>query len=136
VTRIPIYTGDGNDTFKPDQWLKRITKARVTAGWNDVNTMSFVYVSLRGKALKWYECLNRCGVQLDYAGFSEAFLYSFAPACTARTATETLHEVKQQPTEDVVGFYARVISIVDELELLLPAAARAPAAAVVPACCY
>ncbi len=27
VTRIPIYTGDGNDTFKPDQWLKRITKA-------------------------------------------------------------------------------------------------------------
>ncbi len=40
-----------------------------------------------------------------------------------------MHEAKQ-PTEDVVGFYACVISIIDELELLLPAAARHPAAAV------
>jgi hypothetical protein len=40
-----------------------------------------------------------------------------------------LHEVKQQPKEDVIGFYAPVISIIDELELL-PAVDRHPAAAV------
>jgi hypothetical protein len=51
VTRIPIYTGDGNDAFTPDQWIKRIQKARDTAGWNDENTISFVYVSLRGNTL-------------------------------------------------------------------------------------
>ena len=132
VTRIPIYTGDGNDAFTPDQWLNRIRKARDTAGWDDANTMSFVYVSLRGKALKWHECLKRSNVQLDFVNFSAAFLESFAPARTARTATVNLHEVKQQTSEDVVGFYARVISIVDELELLLPAAARRPAAAQMP----
>jgi hypothetical protein len=40
-----------------------------------------------------------------------------------------LHEVKQNSTKDV-GFYARVISIIDELELLLPTAARHLAVAV------
>jgi hypothetical protein len=44
-----------------------------------------------------------------------------------------LHEVKQQPADDEVGFYARVISIFDELELLLPAAARRPVAVAMPA---
>ena len=55
VTRIPLYTGDGNDAFTPAQWIARITKARDTAAWNEANTMSFVYISLRGKALKWHE---------------------------------------------------------------------------------
>ncbi len=26
VTRIPIYTGDGNDAFTPNQWINRIQK--------------------------------------------------------------------------------------------------------------
>ncbi len=134
VTRIPVYTGDGNDAFTPNQWIKRIQKARDTAGWNDANTMSFVYVSLRGKALKWHECLTRSGVEINnFVDFTAAFLESFAPARTARTATVNLHEVKQQPAEDVVGFYSRVINIIDELEILLPAAARRPIAVAMPA---
>jgi hypothetical protein len=58
VSHIPIYTVDVNDAFTPDQWIKIIQKARDTTGWNDENTMSFVFVSLRGKALKWQECLK------------------------------------------------------------------------------
>jgi hypothetical protein len=27
VTRIPIFTGDDNDAFTPDQWIKKIQKA-------------------------------------------------------------------------------------------------------------
>jgi hypothetical protein len=46
VTPIPIYTGDGNDVFTPNQWIKRIQDARDTARWNDENTMSFVFMSL------------------------------------------------------------------------------------------
>ena len=39
VTKIPIYTGDGNDAFTPAQWIARIQKAANTAGWNDENTV-------------------------------------------------------------------------------------------------
>jgi hypothetical protein len=42
VLCIPIYTGDSYDAFSPNQWIKRIQKARDTAGWNDEYTMSFV----------------------------------------------------------------------------------------------
>ena len=132
VTKIPLYTGDGNDAFTPAQWISRIQKAALAAAWNDENTMSFVYVSLRGKALKWHECLKRSGIVMDFPHFTTAFLESFAPARTARTATVNLHEIKQQPAEDVVGFYSRVIEAIDELELLIPPAARRPAAAVIP----
>ena len=48
VTRIPVWTGNGNNIFTPDQWLQRIEKARVSAAWDDAQTMSFIYVSLRG----------------------------------------------------------------------------------------
>ena len=133
VTRIPLYTGDGNDSFTPAQWLARVEKARLTAAWDDANTMAFIYVSLRGKALKWYECLERSGIALNFADFSTAFISSFSPATTARTATISLHEVKQQQNEDVVGFYARVIEVVNEIENLIPAAARRPAAVAYPA---
>jgi hypothetical protein len=131
ITRIPIYTGDSNDAFTPDKWIKRIQNARDTAHWNDKNTMLFVNVSLRGKALKWHECLKRSGVQLNnIVDFTTAFMESFVPACTAHTATIDLHEVKQQFTDDVVGFYAHIINIIDKLELLLLAVARRPADAV------
>ena len=132
VTRIPLYTGDGNDSFTPAQWLARVEKARLTAAWDDANTMAFIYVSLRGKALKWYECLERSGIALNFADFSTAFILSFSPATTARTATISLNEIKQQNNEDVVGFYARVIEVVNEIENLIPAAARRPAAVTYP----
>ncbi len=51
--------------------------------------------------------------------------------CTAHTAADNLKEVKQQSTEDVVEFYACVISIIGEMELL-PAAARHPAVTTMP----
>ncbi len=105
--------------------LKELKKPRIPlANWNDENAMSFVYISLRGKALKWHECLKQSGVELNnFADFPPAVLESFAPAGNARTATVNLHKVRQQSTEDVVGFYAHVISIKDELQLLVSAAA-------------
>ena len=51
VTRIPIWTGDNKDVFTPEQWLARIEKARVAAAWNEADTLSFIYCSLRGEAL-------------------------------------------------------------------------------------
>jgi hypothetical protein len=72
--------------------------------------MSFVYVSLRCKALKWHECLKRSGVQLNnFADFTTSFLESFALAHSARTATVNLNEVKQEHTEHAFGFYAHFI---------------------------
>jgi hypothetical protein len=66
--------------------------------------VSFLYTSLRGKAPKWHECLKRSGGQLDFSDYKTAFVESFYLARTIGTATVKLHEVKQQPKEDVSGF--------------------------------
>ena len=93
VTRIPVWNGDGKDAFTAEQWLVRIEKARQAAGWDDPNTMSFIYCSLRGEALLWYDVLKRSGIEDNYNAFKTAFLTSYAPALTARTATVSLHDV-------------------------------------------
>ena len=133
VTRIPIWNGDGKDVFTPEQWLARIDKARVAAAWNDADTISFIYCSLRGEALLWYDVLKRSGVQDTYDAFKAAFLTSYAPALTASTATVNLHDIKQTSQESIVVFYSRVIRAVNDLESLLPAAQRTPATAAYPA---
>jgi hypothetical protein len=90
--------------------IYRERKARDTAAWSDVNAISFVYVSLRGKVLKWHVYLKRSGVQHNnFAHFTTAFLESFAPNLTVQTAAVNLREVKQQPTENVDGFYEHLI---------------------------
>ena len=133
VTRIPIWTGDNKDVFTPEQWLARIEKARVAAAWNEADTLSFIYCSLRGEALLWYDVLKRSGIADTYDAFRTAFLTSYAPALTARTATVCLHDIKQTAQETIVAFYSRVIKAVNDLENLLPAAQRVPAGAAYPA---
>ena len=133
VTRIPIWTGDSKDVFTPEQWLARIEKARVAAAWNEADTLSFIYCSLRGEALLWYDVLKRSGIADTYDAFKTAFLTSYAPALTARTATVSLHDIKQTAQESIVAFYSRVIKAVNDLENLLPAAQRVPAGAAYPA---
>ena len=76
VPRIPIWTGDSKDVFTPEQWLARIKKAHVAAAWNEADTLSFIYCSLRGEAFLWYDVLKRSGIQDTYAAFRTAFLTS------------------------------------------------------------
>ena len=115
VTRLPIFTGDDKDAFTPEQWIARIERVRVTTGWNDEETMSFVYVGLRGIALQWYESFKRSGIANTYAAFRTAFRSSFSHAHTAGSCVGTLHDVKQAATETVVAFYAKVVKIVDDI---------------------
>ena len=126
ITRIPVWTGDGKDTFTPAQWLARLEKARTTAAWTDAQTMSFVYVTLRGEALLWFDVLKRSGIEDTFVAFQAAFLTSYAPARTARTTTVNLHEIKQDASESIVTFYSRVISAFNDLEQLILADTRAP----------
>ena len=88
-------------------------------GW----VMAFVYISLRGTAIMWYEDLKRSDIALNFPAFSTTFLSSFPPAETAHTAILTVHDVKQQATESVVAFYPRVVKMADIIELLLSPAA-------------
>ena len=81
----------------------------------------------------WYDVLKRSGIADTYDAFKTAFLTSYAPALTARTATVNLHDIKQTAQESIVAFYSRVIKAVNDLENLLPAAQRTPAAAAYPA---
>ena len=132
ITKLPAFNGDGTDALTPEQWISRIEKVRVTTGWTDDQTMSFMYTSLRGVALTWYEGLSRNGIADTYAAFRPAFLNCFAPMQTARSAVVTLHDVKQGPTELVVAFHSRVLKVLNDLEAILPAASRAPATRVYP----
>ena len=66
VTRIPVWNGDGKDAFTAEQWLEHIEKARQAAGWDDATTMSFIYCSLRGEALLWYDHRS---LFIGYTGF-------------------------------------------------------------------
>ena len=127
VTRLPIFNGDGTDALTPEQWIERIDKARVTTGWDDAQTLSFLYTSLRGVSLHWYEGLGRNKIPNTYAAFRPAFLSCFAPMQTARSAVITLHDIKQGATELVVAFHSRIIKVLNDLEAIIPAASRTPA---------
>ena len=133
ITKLPAFNGDGTDALTPEQWIARIEKVRVTTGWTDEQTMSFMYTSLRGVALTWYEGLSRNGIADTYAAFRPAFLACFAPMQTARSAVVTLHDVKQGATELVVAFHSRVLKVLNDLEAILPPASRTPATRVYPA---
>ena len=87
VTCIPVWNGDGKDNFTVQQWLLHIEKARQAAGWDDPNTMSFIYYSLRGEALLWYNVLKRNGIEDNFEAFKTAFLTSYPLALMAPTAT-------------------------------------------------
>lgn len=134
IAKLPIWTGESTDVFTARQWLNRIESVRQTAGWAAADVMQFVYTCFRGEALHWWEALKRSKVNTqDYELFKVAFLTSFAEATTARTASVSLHDVKQTASETIVAFYARVIKLVDNIELLLPAAKRLPPTAAYPA---
>ena len=134
VSRIPHWQGDGKDSYTASQWLARVEKARVTANWQPAEIMSFVYVSLRGEALEWWDCLTRSGVDInDFDQFKVAFMTSYETTRTARTAIVVLQDIRQGDTEKIVTFYTRTVKAIDDLEALLPGAARTPAAAGYPA---
>ena len=63
VTRIPNWTGDGKDFFTPEQWVARIEKVCVAIKWGDADLMSFIYCSLQGEALLWYNVCKQSGIQ-------------------------------------------------------------------------
>ena len=94
-------------------------KARQAAGWDNPNTISFIYCSLRGEALLWYDILKRSGIKDNFNAFKMNFLTFFAPALTSRTATVNLHEVKQNTKESIVQFYSQVIKVANDLKALL-----------------
>lgn len=127
VTKLPLWYGNpSKDTFLPLQWVERVEKAKIAGTWTDAQTMAFVYLALRQNALIWWDSLNRSGVStLIWDEFKAAFIQGYAATRTARTAVVNL-DIKQQPTETVLDYYARIVKSVDDLEALLPAARRVP----------
>jgi hypothetical protein len=117
------------DFFSAEQWILRIEKARTASHWNDAQTAVFVYNALRGIALSWYEALRRSRINTDnWAEFRTAFLTAYSATRTSRTATFNLADLRQGPTESTVGYYARVVKVIDDIAAMAPPHFEAPAA--------
>ena len=129
LAKLPIWSGDATkDGYTVEQWCKRVDKAAASAGWDAGNTMSYVYNALRGDALRWYESLKRFNVNdEDWPSVRAEMLDAYSRVQTARTAVVNLSDLKQGASESVTNFGSRVARIVDDLEVLMPAAARTPA---------
>jgi len=129
LAKLPLWSGDSaKDGYTVEQWCKRVDKAAASAGWDPANTMSYVYNALRGDALRWYESLKRFNINdNDWPSVRAEMLDAYSRVQTARTAVVNLSDLKQGASESVTNFGSRVARIVDDLEILMPAAARTPA---------
>ena len=129
LAKLPIWSGDSaKDGYTVEQWCKRVDKAAASAGWDAANTMSYVYNALRGDALRWYESLKRFNINdNDWPSVRAEMLDAYSRVQTARTAVVNLSDLKQGASESVTNFGSRVARIVDDLEILMPAASRTPA---------
>jgi len=129
LAKLPLFYGNKEkDFFSPEQFMVRCEMARDTGRWDENATKTFVYASLRGTCLSWYETLSRSRVNtLVWAEFKAAFLTAFSTTRTSRTATVNLADLKQGNTESVVSFYARAVRIVDDFQAMAPAHVQAPA---------
>ena len=98
------------------------------AQWNDATTMSYVFNSLRGDALVWYDALPTLGYDpLVWNDFKAAFIRTYGTTKTARTAALNLSEIKQGTTESAARYISRVIKLIKDVKDLAPANLPAPA---------
>ena len=89
--------------------------------------MSYVYNALRGNALLWYEALTRYGVDdKDWDVLKRELLDAYSKVQTTQTAVIGLNNLSQGNDETVIDFGARVAKVVNDLDKLMPAAARQP----------
>lgn len=84
------------DGYTVEQWVKRVNKAPVSAGWDTGNTMSHVYNALRGLALRWYESLKSFNMNdNNWPSVRAKMLDAYSRVKTARTAVVNLSDLKQ-----------------------------------------
>ncbi len=128
LAKLPLWSGDAaKDGYTVEQWCKRVDKAAASAAWDAGNIMSYVYNALRGPALRWYESLKRFNINdNDWPSVRAEMLDAYSQVQTARTAVVNLSDLKQGSSESVTDFGSRVARIVDDLEILMPAASRVP----------
>ena len=135
LAKLPIWSGDvKKDGYTCEQWVERVDRARATAGWTPQQTMAYVYNALRGSALLWYEALPRYGIDdKDWTVVRVELLDAYSRVQTTRTAVIGLSNLNQSNDESVNDFGARVAKVVNDLDKLMPQAAREPQGIVWPA---
>jgi len=135
LAKLPIWSGDlKKDGYSCEQWVERVQRAKDTAGWTPGQTMSFVYNALRGSALLWYEALPRYGVNdKDWDTVKRELLDAYSRVQTTRTTIVGLNNLAQGSDESINDFGARVARIINDLDRLMPNAARQPQGVVWPA---
>ncbi len=123
LAKLPIWSGNAaKDGYTVGQWCKRVYTG--TAEWDAGQTISYVYDALTGPALRWYKSLKRFNININNWPVVRAeMLDAYSRVQMARTAVVNLSDLKQGASESVTDFGSRVARIIDDLEILMPAAA-------------
>ena len=111
-TELPLWYGrKDKDTVTPQVLLARIAKAAPIAGWvTDERKCSEFYMTLRDKAISWWESLDNCE-NVDKENWEDVqreFLAAYAPRFTARTTCTNFQDLIQRQAETVHDYYLRV----------------------------
>ena len=59
--RLPLWSSTKESAFTAEQWIEWITRARNAGTWNEQVTMSYVFNTLRGDALTFFDALPTLG---------------------------------------------------------------------------
>ena len=113
-TDLPLYFGKRDkDNISPQFLLDRITHAGAIAGWNDARKAEELYMTLRDRALLWYETLATVpGVdRADWPTLQREFLNAFAPKYSAKTNCSNFADMIQRSHESVQDYYLRIWDI-------------------------
>jgi hypothetical protein len=124
-TDIPLYYGKKDkDTISPQFLVDRITHAGTIAGWNDQRKAEELYMTLRDRALLWYESLASVpGIdRADWATIRREFIDAFAPKYSAKTNCSNFAEMVQRSHESVQDYYLRIWDIFRNMCKSKPAA--------------
>lgn len=127
-TDIPLFYGKKDkDIISPQFLIDRITHAGAIAGWNDDRKAEELYMTLRDRALLWYETLATVpGVdRADWPTLQREFIDAFAPKYTAKTNCANFADMVQRNHESVQDYYLRIWDIFRNMCKSKPAAINA-----------
>lgn len=119
---LPLFYGTDRDTIQPEALVDRADRAANVRGWNDKQICAEFYMSLRDKALDWWNSLEFSDVNTeDWKAVQAAFLSAYDPRSTPRAACISLRDLIQGAHEKVVDYQARVCAAVKRMARARPA---------------
>ena len=133
-TDLPLFYGrKEKDTVTPRFLVKRIEAAAPIAQWNPARQCTELYLTLRDRALVWWDSLENDDIAVNNWDIVKAeFLKAYEPRYTAKTNCTNFQDLVQRTGENVQDYYLRVVEIYKRFCEAKPAMVPLAVATVIP----